>query len=466
MRQRSSTLKQWLRWITAINYRSFAKKIWLSCLIVIVLSMSLVPPKPAQAFVFALPAAIPAGALAFWGGAALVATAGAAIGLDPDLMDEIAAFGESTYNKANAATKQAIDWATSAMTFNPTSEYEYQTYSVEFTPDVTTYLKAEFKDWFIDRSDRPVLSVNPTTNLLTYLDSVHQYTFVTANTDYILGMMIQSALPFNRTYNYIRRIGYYNPPGPGGANIAVVGTNTPTADLGFSRDHWFDLPDIKDATAAMQYFLQLGILVPTGGAIDPAPALTNPLPTNPDVIVLPDAIPVGWPDVITMPAPTGVLNPAGDMVTPAMPAFGYPNGVRTADPKDVAIGNPAIPGALPQTLTPDMAITAPAAIPVPANPAVPSPWTPTVPTGDWPDKLRAAVTTRFPFSIPWDAAYLINIFVAPPQVPVIAVDAGPIKFNVTLNQLDPYMPWFRTFLIVAFLWGLALNTRKLLGGGK
>ena len=169
-----------------------------------------------------------------------------------------------------------------------------------------------------------------------------------------------------------------------------------------------------------------------------------------------------------MPAPMGVVNPTEDVVDFAFPAIGYPNGVRTADPLDVAIGNPAIPGQDVLDLNPDQAITKPADIPVPttANPPVTSPWTPTVPNADWPDKLRAAVTTRFPFSIPWDAAYLINIFVAPPQVPVINVDAGPIKFNVTLNQLDPYMPWFRTFLIVAFLWGLALNTRKMLGGGK
>ncbi|MOA24785.1 hypothetical protein D3C78_1454780 [compost metagenome] len=148
----------------------------------------------------------------------------------------------------------------------------------------------------------------------------------------------------------------------------------------------------------------------------------------------------------------------------------YPNATRPLDrPWDLGISNPSIVNPTIGNVIPNTTVTTPADIPVPANPPIvtpASPWTPTLPNTDWPNRLKVAVTTRFPFSLPWDVAYLVNLFVAPPQVPVINVDAGPIKFKVTLDKIDPYLPFLHAFIIAGFLWGLVHNTRRLLGGGQ
>ena len=88
------------------------------------------------------------------------------------------------------------------------------------------------------------------------------------------------------------------------------------------------------------------------------------------------------------------------------------------------------------------------------------------PKENWPDRLSVAISTRFPFSIPWDIRHIISVFVRKPEVPVINVKAGPIKFKIVLDQLDSYMPFFRILLLAGFLWSLALGTRKILGSGQ
>lgn len=89
------------------------------------------------------------------------------------------------------------------------------------------------------------------------------------------------------------------------------------------------------------------------------------------------------------------------------------------------------------------------------------------------NKFKGMVTTKFPFSLPWDLLALFGAIVATPQVPEINVDkpftlggySMPFKFNISFAFLDPWMPFFRGFQIIAFCYFLIMATRKLLGGG-
>lgn len=90
------------------------------------------------------------------------------------------------------------------------------------------------------------------------------------------------------------------------------------------------------------------------------------------------------------------------------------------------------------------------------------------------DKFKAMVTTKFPFSLPWDLTTLISVMAATPVRPDIHIDRAfplggrnmPFKIDVTFEYLDPFMPYFRGFEILAFLYFLLNATRRLLGGAQ
>lgn len=64
----------------------------------------------------------------------------------------------------------------------------------------------------------------------------------------------------------------------------------------------------------------------------------------------------------------------------------------------------------------------------PVDPA-PPPVVPVVPEGL--DKLGAALTSRFPFSIPWDVYKGVTLLAAPPKAPYFEVDfMAPIAYRV------------------------------------
>lgn len=87
---------------------------------------------------------------------------------------------------------------------------------------------------------------------------------------------------------------------------------------------------------------------------------------------------------------------------------------------------------------------------------------------DWSGKMRTLVTTKFPFSLPWDFYRLLSLVNADPQRPDVYFEksfAGmPFKLDVKFAWLDPYMPFFRGFIVIAFCISLVMSTRKLMGG--
>lgn len=204
--------------------------------------------------------------------------------------------------------------------------------------------------------------------------------------------------------------------------------NRDIVGLGFSYPNWKDaLIGWQDAAVAMKLYLQAVY----GGTAVSAPMMPGipSIPWQRD-ITKPVAIPIP-PGVITYPqtgTKTGTLELTPDI---------------TAD------------------IITDMVGT--------ANPGLPPGGGPP-PKDDWPDSLGKIVTTRFPFSLPWDLYAMMALLNAPAKTPVFKVDEKfmgmDFKFEYSLAWLDPYMPWFRGILIIGFVIYLIQSTRNLLGGAK
>lgn len=83
-------------------------------------------------------------------------------------------------------------------------------------------------------------------------------------------------------------------------------------------------------------------------------------------------------------------------------------------------------------------------------------------------KLYGVITTRWPFSLPWDIAYLLNIVFADPVPPkwtfTLPENFGSHEFTIDMTQLEGIMPVVRWFITFAFCFGIVLAIRKLYGG--
>lgn len=175
----------------------------------------------------------------------------------------------------------------------------------------------------------------------------------------------------------------------------------------------------------------------------------------PTVIPRTDGVPV--PGLYTdSPALTG--NPAIDETivnNPAIPktTTNINTGVTTSNPDYVGEGNPPLEGGVP-----------------PTNPP-PSKWE--KPPTKKPPNIGALVTTKFPFSLPWDFFGVLGWINAEPKAPVFKLDTGlntpfgkelKMDMEFKFNFLDPYMGYFRGFIIIGFSLFLILATRRLMGG--
>jgi len=81
------------------------------------------------------------------------------------------------------------------------------------------------------------------------------------------------------------------------------------------------------------------------------------------------------------------------------------------------------------------------------------------------------VTTKFPFSLPWDVARIVSLLYADPVCPrVTAYLPEPFKsyIDIDLSRVLPgdLMQKVRAFELLAFALGLILLTRRLLGGAE
>lgn len=82
-----------------------------------------------------------------------------------------------------------------------------------------------------------------------------------------------------------------------------------------------------------------------------------------------------------------------------------------------------------------------------------------------------SITTKFPFSLPWDFARMIGLMYSSPECPRINMSLGPpfnAQLDIDLAQILPesLMSKYRLLELIAFGLGLVLVTRRLLGGAE
>lgn len=83
----------------------------------------------------------------------------------------------------------------------------------------------------------------------------------------------------------------------------------------------------------------------------------------------------------------------------------------------------------------------------------------------------SALTTKFPFSLPWDLYNVFFLLNVSPQVPKLAFNLSFGSIHVPdvsfdFSWLDPYMGLFRWSEYIIFCIGLILATRRLFGGAE
>lgn len=336
------------------------KKILIALLATLILWMGIQPPAKADAFVqFAAVGAVEVGVLAFWGGAVLVATVGVAVGLDPEVGEDIQNFGKAAFTGANDAIKKSIEWSVSKMKINTSSDP--QTYAVQFTPEVKSYLQTAWNDYYSPTStvDRRI-SVSPSNKEIVFSKKLTQYASVTAKeTGKYLG--VATSTIFGANNYYLKSITNVS-----GSKFKLELVHMTTGDIVTTTQNtnYYDAYEVFRNWANSDLLKRDVNWIPADklGTLDMVPSY---VPT-----VITPALPANIPDVFTVPAPVGTLNPAGDMVTLANPTIGYPNRVIPANPWDVAVGYPAIPGDI-TSLSPSQTISKPADIPAPSVPTVP-----------------------------------------------------------------------------------------------
>lgn len=213
-------------------------------------------------------------------------------------------------------------------------------------------------------------------------------------------------------------------------------------------------------------------------------------------------VPAHYPAVYPSHFPFPSLNPAEVPEYPTDPGkweVGFPKVVEIAvplpnhnpSPKEWEEMNPVVrPGVVPPipgtNPNPEPKPTpvpepVPSPVPFPDPVPVPDPVLPIDPPGDgspepakWSKKFKSLVTTRFPFSLPWDAYFLLSIIAAEPKSPKVSVDRDfhvgsfslPFKFSYDFSNLDPYMAFFRGMILVGFGFALVFATSRFFGGAK
>lgn len=447
--------------------QTWGKKLLICALVTIYMSVSMVPRRAEANPVVVAAGAVEIGTLAFWGGTVLVASLGVAVGMDKSLADDIKDFGKSAWTGANDAIKSSISWSVSKMSFGSSTATKKTTYAVEFTPEVKAYLSSSYDSYFRTSETRPKIAINTSTQMVTKATAVVTHKAITALYGHWLG---------NTSYNIWGGDSILTAVENVGTNLWTVWAARPGTFPYNARSKGitYTIPTSSVATV-LETLVARGEVTLAPDYLDNS-TWTIPATTYPDVIV-PGAIPVGMPDVFTMPAPSGVIDPAGN-VDYDMPAIGYPDAVipaNPANPWDVAIGNPAIPGQVVKDLSRTDTITANPDVAVPdtavSNPPIDWSDTPSDSLNFGPLRIAGNLfTTKFPFSIPWDIERQFNIFNVTPKAPILHVDktipifntSMKLKFNIDFTIMEPAAIVVRWFMIIAFDLGMILSMRKFM----
>lgn len=179
-----------------------------------------------------------------------------------------------------------------------------------------------------------------------------------------------------------------------------------------------------------------------------------PIPTNPEVAYPVGDIPIGLEQGY-------IQNPYFDPTIPADNLLNPPyvwNPALPVNPAVPYVMNPAFNPAIPRTI--ENPVVIPNQNHKPQEPLNLS--------------LPQLMTTKFPFSLPFDFKHLLDLLIVPKQRPNldIAIDSDiagiPLKFNLKYDftAMDIYMEYFRWFMIIGFGFVLIYATPKLVGGAE
>jgi hypothetical protein len=209
-------------------------------------------------------------------------------------------------------------------------------------------------------------------------------------------------------------------------------------------------------------------------------SLSHRLGWHPTPSVLPEKYPqeVSWPKVIEIAVPLPGTNPTPAEWKEMNPAVHPSPNVRPA-PIPVSVPEP-VPEPEPAPEPIPIPEPVPSPVPFPTPVPVPDP-VPGDPAGDgspdptdWGKKFKTLFTTKFPFSLPWDAYFLLGVLAAEPRAPKISVDevykvgnfSLPFRFGYDFSNLDSYMSFFRGMILVGFGFALIFATSRFFGGAK
>lgn len=84
---------------------------------------------------------------------------------------------------------------------------------------------------------------------------------------------------------------------------------------------------------------------------------------------------------------------------------------------------------------------------------------------DAPD-LPSVISKKFPFSLPFDLAYIMGLFDAEPKAPKFDFEFMGSDVKIDLSILESVMPLVRQVLFIGTVLGVLFGTRKLLGGAE
>lgn len=89
--------------------------------------------------------------------------------------------------------------------------------------------------------------------------------------------------------------------------------------------------------------------------------------------------------------------------------------------------------------------------------------------------IPSVITTKFPFSIPWDVYHLFGLILAEPKAPHFVLDLStrkimgitiPFKIDHDMSYLNPYMSFFRGMILIGVCFVLAYKTKDIVGGAE
>lgn len=456
-----SDMYSWANIKRAMKVKVKKSFIILNVLLMLFYSCYIAPRAQAFAPALFLPAAF---AVPVVGQAALVlavVAAGIYVGTHTKEIDKVlTSFGDITgsyWNSLSASTKQKFADASANLTANNVSQ------SITMDADMNTAVKNYLRmNVGVSKTTVPdtriPLPASPYVPSGGFAGSIHteayvnQYkalSMVIAGTTYAL---VPIAYKYDQGANYLYNMDYwwcqqlangtYSAVASTSSSYGTVGTLT--FKMGAQRvQSWVKDPVMGPALQMVYTLPTLGSVLSTAPtAIGHYKKLAESTLVNVTITAAP------WVDT-TFPDTDAIPN-VGELKVPA--------GVITGTGSQVKVT--VAEGVQTTTLVDSFPTT--------ADPGTTDPGAGNPDSNNWANKMKGLVTTKFPFSLPWDLYRLLALLNADAVRPEVHVDKKlgnmPFKFDVTFEYLDSYMPFFRGFIIISFCIMLVMATRRLMGG--